>query len=181
RGCPNRTGWDASDMPTVGHVQLDDRVRRVHVVDPRGFIDVRSDSDGRFAVHFDRAAFYGEAVVALPRRRVACVELTVLSNGCIHFYHDAREQPLRLGTSDDLRGLVDWSPLAFDDLQGASGVECTAWNDMWSRACAHLDADLVGWARSGDASQSAHRYNRAAEVERFGQLVQSMPMLAHVL
>lgn len=168
-------------MPTVGHVQVDDRVRRLHAVDPRRFIDVRSHPDGRFVARFDRAAFYAEAVGVLPRRRVACVELIVLLNGCIRLYHDGREQPLRLGTSDDLRGLADWSPLAFDDLQDASGVESAAWNDMWSRACAHLHADLLGWARSGDASQSAHRYNSAAAVERFGQLVQSMPMLAHVL
>jgi len=168
-------------MPTVGHVRDPDRVRTLHAADPTRYVDVHADADGRLGVRFARAAFYEDVVGAAPRRPVATVELAVLPDRSLRLYHDARERPLRLGSSAQLRWLAGWSPLAFEDLHDAGGVESAAWDDMWARVLAHLDPDMVRWARGGDPAHSGSRYNTAVTVERFGQLVGSLPMLAHLV
>jgi hypothetical protein len=168
-------------MPSVGRIRDEGRVRVVGGADPTRYIEVATHPDGRFSVRFSRAAFYREVVGATPRRPTATVELGVLPDRTVRLYHDGRERPVRLGTAEQLRWLTGWSPLAFEDLDDQGGVESAAWDDMWARTAAHVDPDLVRWARAGDPAQSGARYNAAVTIERYEQLVRSLPMLAHLV
>jgi hypothetical protein len=168
-------------MPTVGHVRDEGRVHTLHSAEPSRFIDVHADTDGHFVVRFARADFYADVIGAAPRRHAATVDLVVSPDRTLRLCHDARERPVRLGTAQELRWLTGWSPLGFEDLHDAGGVECAAWDEMWARAAAHLDTELVRWALGGDPAQSGARYNTAVSVERFAQLVRSTPLLAHLV